>query len=622
MHNRWFISGNIFTRAPLHPMRRNSPLRYRVEFKNIGFASTLRQIILSLYVDGDMRLDLNISPFHINEYHIKCKEIFEEKSVQSLHASDLTRLSISSYKSDFFSKLISLFDYFNKKYKRMEFTEELIAEFRQITLLLPIMGTAEWGVHKHILSEDNIVKTHINPGRKNTRQLNQLIQKNFSLKKFREALVSGESPNQIEEEASSLQTTVSYRLLRDMHTIRSESVGVSLVDLYISLQLLYFYGANIFDRNNGGKIYQSDFELAYISNNKIVLDFMMKIFSTLEKPVKKVKGKLTISSISYHCEGNQIAETKFHFSNNLMVSSKYIHSSQLTVEEKNECFLLFKKFFKDPNNNNDNVVAVFNDVFSPAEDRFIELDYIHVASNGAIAAMPRLCGINLREAYQSKILPDHIVVHGVYTFLEPELRHGNLSGLLAFSLHHVFKLLYPHYKIVPIYNTSSYAAYTMVNVAKSILHCPKYQSPLIKLIVNEFIAKTYANDATILHEEMTWGVREKFPLTSNLTESKRESSFLEDCYKEFIAKDHYPFVAWHVSKESLEEQNEIAKGLGLDFLSFAHQQAKTLKKLIQKVLKKPSLVTIAHHSSSRLFQDETKLFWKEEKMQDNIRARL
>ncbi len=593
----WVRTGNFYEKRIFAA---DSSMQNEVFFDDTEPSGIIPQIILIRYSDEDFNIDMTIAPKFFSEISSACKQLFSESDLD-ISARDMHQIRIffrDPKKYDQLQKqLEQLFENYNKN--KINFPSELINEIRQIIAFLKLKPEERnWEVCKHFIPEETIATSHVNPGRKDSQELMDLISDKFSVSKFFDGLVAGEDPNQGEI----IGVKLPFKIIVNANYIRRITHNDDVVDV---VKALGAYGARFFDRKNGRFFRESAFDIAFTNGDKKILDYFGSLLTSMGKSLsaRDLAPVITVDKIIFSYN-----ETCFVFKNNNIIKVKLIPINQLTVAQRKDCYQLFKKYFKDPHGDESHVIDTFNDSFAISENRFVEMIFI---SN---EAGEQLRGINLREAWKSDIVPDHGVVHGIYCYMEPELRRYGLSDLLAFSLPAMLQMLYPKHTFVFIYSPTTYQAYLMLKIAVKLLHAPKYQSPLVKMLIEEFISRVYNGEVEVVHKNMTWGVKEKFPLVSIDAKAKKHKEPLEQFYDEKISAGNYPLVLWHASKQSVDELTKSAKRLGFDFGVYAETQAMFFKNDAEKIMKKPSFSVYPNHN----FKEEGELFWKS----THIRSRL
>lgn len=616
MSHRWVRSHNFFVKYKAAP---DSALENSVHFENYAPNGIIIEIDILGYFFKDEKQNqkedflvvLTIAPIFFNEVVSVCKELFDEATLEisfrDTHNVKI-HLNCDANKYDYLqSKLEVLFKYYNKN--NIEIPDDLIKEFQQVfTLLKQKESERDWKAHKHIIPENtyNYIASHFNPELKESRELINMIGKDFSTPKFIDGIVSGQNVNQVSTGGISLgwEIVCNARFLREItNNIDDADDEDDITDL---VKVLGAYGARLFERDNG-LFHTSAFDIAYLHYDKKILNYLNDFLSSLTTPMPRSRDTIPMIAVSMIIFSEK--ETAFIFKNNIMIRAKFFKIDELTPEMKAECYELFKKFFKDPQGDQRKVLATFNDSFANAENRFVEMFYL---CNDTTAW---LAGINLSEAWKSKILPDHGVVHGIYCYLEPELRRYGLSDIFSFSTPSMLKMLYPKNTFAFVYSPTTYQAYLMLGIATKLLHAPKHLSPLMKLLIQEFISNVYKDeDIIVIHKHMTWVIKERYPLVSVDAKPKLYKPPLEKFYDKWIAAGNYPVVGWHASKQSVEQLSKSANRVGFSFSIYAKCRAVLFKNHAEKIMGKPSTCLLPDNC----FEDQSYLFWKNGRIRSKL----
>ena len=161
----WYRVGGNFYENVLG----SSSLDRLIRFRNTTRTSIIKEIEVYRYVNKKkgLLLCLKTSPFRHYELLQACKELL---SPNDYEVRDY-EINIKFNSTSSFNKVIKLFEHLNKKNTYIELPTEILTEITQISDTLHYSGKS----HQHIVSERELLKTHVNPARTDSLALIRLL---------------------------------------------------------------------------------------------------------------------------------------------------------------------------------------------------------------------------------------------------------------------------------------------------------------------------------------------------------------------------------------------------------------------------------------------------------------
>lgn len=572
MFSQWVRVGDYYQRAI-----GKSDLTNSVTYKNTSLTAIVIEIHVLRYFDGDRALTLIASPFESTKLE---SAILSAKFTGSecRKESSFGYGSNLSYKIYFikdglatFKKLNQVFSAINGKMSRPDISSALITEINQLISETKLKNINK----KHLIEEEHVIQPHVNPAKKNSYVILDLLSNHkISDKELLEGidreLTDGADPNQ------------------QRRGYGDTPIILALYDRPLRLvKLLVFrflaHRADPFKRY-GYISYHSALDVTRLYNQIEIFDFIIASMTRPEKPIMKVE------KTEYKLLDGKIQLT-FTYANDFSFVIDLKSLSDLTDDENKKLFEVFSVTFQN------NLEKNYSRSFSPDKNKLIQLIYAKdknkITLIGAI-----LYEIIKPEGEEYKY---RFTVHEEYGLMHELFR--NNSQIFTIWLHY-FAYSLDRYaqnqeqkqkqkqELEQDLLFSVYASnvgddgYLLVGGLMDdevILHSPKNQSPSENRYIEQIIQKTGAK--TIRHHNMNWVVIEdddEMPLEVVETKhGKKRFNIDREYFNKRLKGDAIGYVPTEflVDKNSYNAFKKLAHKIGIDWSTLVCTVANLLRKV-------------------------------------------
>lgn len=418
---------------------------------------------------------MSLSPYHEEFLRDLCKKLIPDGEFEYYQSTHDIHVNFDTPQSLTFIQ--SLFVSLNEKIGQEEIAREILDELSQLSRLLHNQLFDADRSAKHIIAEYTFPRSHVNPARKNSRALVNLLAYNtlqtLPKKQFRYLLTQGEDVNGVGGDGD--MTAMYYATLQ--------------YDLDV-LAFMLFYGGNPFMRIEGGTFFESPYEVAGKFQEREKIELIQSTVTTIQRPLSMAsqsKPRLAVDAIDVKFIDDSLI-TCIRLSNHKTLLSCLKKPALLTASEKSSVHALFERFFETRNPGTDLHDILNNDL--NGENNYIEL----------IMDGQQLAGFNLFELISPKSSNRHIFLHCVYSLIMPEYRGYGIMSLLAFRLAFAMQLLSPGLTLGVFFCAVHDNSYRMV---KDLLHYPKYQPHSMNILMDDILQEVFKGDASLYHDTIT-----------------------------------------------------------------------------------------------------------------------
>lgn len=513
MFNDWYRQHNFFKKLPDYYSATN-----RVAFKNCAPLITIKSIDVIREKDQQINIYIEATAFHADEVHDVVKKYFGAFCVRPFKYISLISFKPSDDLQLQIIQLKEMFNYLNKKYQRIEFTDILLKELANILSWVSLAPTLN-NVPCHIIEEyridisGNVIQgNHINPLKQKSLAILELFTDENSKyikdnllsirKKFRDLLRNGEDPNQTNEQGDfPLKFAILY--------LTSEDVAY-----------LLWYKADPRYRPKGTTYYSDNaIELTKIFNKPEHFNIMMA-----SAPRKSLSSpRLQVKSIKTTANDTQII-TDLVFTNNRSIKTRFITTEEFHKPDfatlKSAIFKLFLDHFSDINGDIKKTKENFDKEFSAEKNKNIDIIFDNEEQ--------RVVGFVLIRIVDDR---DILVVKFEYMAVAADslLRNCGGVGLFAIRWGCLIKGMYSSSIVKTYYLASDYNSYCPM---QDELTTPKYLSKWMLESNQRLIDLEFGRKVPIYYGRFI-AIQSLLKVTDKKGPN-RKLTFDEFCYNNFI----------------------------------------------------------------------------------------
>lgn len=570
MQNRWYRRHEIF---PVH-------MYDIVTYRNSVYSPLIRQIKVQYCKPrSGFIITLHVLTAATQQKIVECfKTILTEAEFKNfIYYSDAIDISIhtfeiSAHAKQLLTKIIKTFEHIHKIYPG-EIAEEIMKDVRNIF---------SHDFNKNFVSEVPLwqdTPAYVNPQYSSSDKLVRLTENYLMFPKkvnhdsYLRLLKEGENPNQ----RDIIGTTVLFMLADRYHRLKHQGVENHTYKL---IQILIFYGANIFDSENGVQC-MSPVEVMDKQGYPDVFRGIIQANIRIEKPLK-------IKSVEqYMKEGIITTEFNFEDKNKDAIVTQLLPIDQFNKNPAlvNKSYELFSQTFEDPDGSMSKVKKEFDYAFSADRNGKTLVEVIYAKNHDNKMQM---IGCTLYIICKDS---KDVVLNIDYSLVDKKYRFG-LMTFLDFRLGFCLALLNPHSQSAIFYFAAHLNSFEMI---KREFFAPKFNVSGAERAV----LKTNGNNVKTIKQDITW-VRDEALRVQGGYFTKTPEDVQQSIFYQYImgfAQDpnvphklippSYPvsaFIYAPITDEWFARMQESAEFHGFDYAKIILQLAVYLSKLDQSLV--------------------------------------